>query len=296
MIVRSDPARISDNFYCLGPAPVPSFLLDGERPVMFEAGIYLFGPHYYDQLQRILGERRPACLLLTHVHFDHCGAAGYLKRMIPDMRIGASREGSEIVKKPSAIELITKLNRFGKDEAPAFEPFEVDMVLEDGDEIEVSPGLVVRVIRTPGHTRDMTTYYIPALKAMIPSESIGVPGAGDYIMSEFLTDYDVYMNSLRRLADFEVEILIISHGVYYTGDDARAYIPRSIEATERFRGWVERLLDAHGGDHEAVMRDIKSAEYDVLEGEKQPEPAYLLNLKAKIATVQRRLAAGQAGK
>ena len=177
---KSDPARITDNFHCLGPAPVPSFLLDGKRPVMFEAGIYLFGPHYYDQLLRILGERRPAYLLLTHVHFDHCGAAGYLRRMIPDMHIGASREGSEIVKKPSAIELITKLNRFGNDAAPPFEPFTVDMVLNDGDEIEVSPGLVVQAIRTPGHTRDMTTYYIPALKAMIPSESIGVPGAGDW--------------------------------------------------------------------------------------------------------------------
>lgn len=292
MIVKSDPAKIAENFYCLGPAPVPSFLLDGDHPVMFEAGIYLFGKHYHDQIVRIMGERRPEFLFLTHVHFDHCGAAGYLKRRIPGLAIGASREGSEIVKKPSAVELITKLNRFGKDDAPAFEPFSVDRILEDGDEIRVSSGLTVRVVRTPGHTRDMTTYYIPELKAMIPSESVGVPGRGEYIMSEFLTDYDIYMNSLRRLATYEVDILVISHGLYYTGDEARSYIPRSIAATERFREWVERLLLESGGDQDAVLRAIKKEEYDVLEGEKQPEPAYLLNLKAKIGTVQRRMAAG----
>ncbi len=295
MILRSDPAKIAENFHCLGPAPVPSFLLDGERPVMFEAGIYLYGQHYYDQLVQILGERRPEYLLLTHVHFDHCGAAGYLKRMMPGLAIGTSIEGSEIVKKQSAIDLITRLNRFGKDDVPAFEPFTVDRVLEDGDEIRVSPGLTVRVIRTPGHTRDMTTYYIPELKAMIPSESVGVPGRDDYIMSEFLIDYDVYMNSLRRLAEYEVDILLISHGVYYTGPDARAYIPRSIDATGRFREWVERLLREYDGDHEAVLRAIKRDEYDVLEGEKQPEPAYLLNLKAKIGAVQRRMTAKMAG-
>ncbi len=289
MIVKSDPAKIAENFYCLGPASVPSFLLDGDHPVMFEAGIYLFGSHYYDQIASIMKERRPECLLLTHVHFDHCGAAGYLKRMIPGLTIGASREGSEIIKKPSAIELITKLNRFGKDDVSSFEPFTVGRVLEDGDEIRVSRDLSVQVIRTPGHTRDMTTYYIPEIKAMIPSESVGVPGRDGYIMSEFLIDYDVYMNSLRRLAGYEVEILIISHGVYYTGDDARAYIPRSIAATERFREWVERLLNEHDGDKDAVLRAIKSEEYDVIEGEKQPEPAYLLNLAAKINTVQRRM-------
>lgn len=289
MIIKSDPARITDNFHCLGPAQVPSFLLDGRHPVMFEAGIYLFGPHYHDEARRVLGERRPEHLLLTHVHFDHCGAAGYLKRMIPEMRIGASREGSEIIKKQSAIDLITKLNRYGDDDAPSFEPFVVDVVLEDGDKIEVSPGLDVLAIRTPGHTRDMTTYYVPALKLMIPSESVGVPGADGYIMSEFLTDYDIYLNSMRRLSGYEVEILILAHGVYYTGEDARLYIPRAIDATERFREWVERLLDKHHGDQEAVMLEIKKEEYDIHEGEKQPEPAYLLNLRAKIAAVRKRL-------
>ncbi|HSV98186.1 MAG TPA: MBL fold metallo-hydrolase [Spirochaetota bacterium] len=290
MIVRSDPAKIAGNFYCLGPAPVPSFLLDGEHPVMFEAGIYRFGPHYYDRIVKIMGERRPEYLFMTHVHFDHCGAAGYLKRMMPGLMIGTSIEGSEIIKKQSAVDLITKLNRFGKDDVPSFEPFTVDRVLEDGDEIRVSPGLTVRAIRTPGHTRDMTTYYIPEMKVMIPSESVGVPGRDDYIMSEFLIDYDTYMNSLRRLAGYEVDILIISHGLYYTGEDARAYIPRSIDATGRFREWLERLLREYDGDHEAVLCAIKREEYDVVEGEKQPESAYLLNLKAKISTIHRRMA------
>jgi hypothetical protein len=32
MLCESEPVRITSNFYRLGPAAVPSFLLDGEHP------------------------------------------------------------------------------------------------------------------------------------------------------------------------------------------------------------------------------------------------------------------------
>lgn len=290
MIFRSDPASITHNFYCLGTAYMPSFLLDGDHPIMFDAGMYEAGEFYFKEILRIMGNRRPEYLFLTHVHFDHCGAAGYLKRFMPELKIGASREANEIIQKPSAVELITKLNASGKEGGVYFEPFSIDLILNDGDVIEVAKDLTVQVIRTPGHTRDMLSFYIPEQKILIPSESIGMPGYNGYVFSEFLIDYDIYLNSLVRLKDYDAAILIFAHGVYYTGDDAKNYIPSAIKHTGLFREKIENLLDKYGGDYDGVASAIKKEEYDPIVGAKQPEAAYLLNLHAKIKAVARHLA------
>ena len=286
MIIASEAARITENFYCLGPSPVPLFLLDGDTPVIFDAGIYLWGPEYLKSIRTFIGDRIPRYLFLTHMHFDHCGAAGYLKKMLPGLQIGASREGRDIIDKPSAVALITRLNAFGSNESRTFEQFTVDRILEDGERIHVSDRLSVQVIKTPGHTRDMLSYYIPELKILLPSESVGVPGIGDHIFSEFLVDYDVYIQSLQRLLHYDVDYLILSHGTYYTENDAREFIPRAIEQTAMFRDKIESLLALHGDDYDTIARIIKQEEYDVLDSAgKQPESAYMLNLNAKIKTI-----------
>ncbi len=287
MIYESRPASITDHFYCLGPVSVPSFLLDGDHPIMFDAGIYIFGEYYLRELLRIMGDRRPEYLFLTHVHFDHCGAAGFLKRVMPEMKIGASREASEIIKKPSAVGLIKKLNTFAQDGKVYFEPFAIDFILNDGDVIQVANNLSVKVIKTPGHTRDMLSFYIPEQKILIPSESIGMPALGEYIFSEFLTDYYVYLDSLKKLANYDVDILVLAHALYYTGEDAKSYMPRAIEHTQRFREKMEKLLKKYDNDFETIASIIRKEEYDPLVGDKQPEQAYLLNLYAKIKAIKR---------
>jgi glyoxylase-like metal-dependent hydrolase (beta-lactamase superfamily II) len=289
MITLSNPGTITNQLYCLGPAEVPSVLLDGERPVVFEAGVYMYGPHYLNEIQKVLGTRAPAYLFLTHMHYDHCGAAGYLKRMLPGLEIGASQEGCEIIRKPSAIDLITRLNDVTGSGGTTFEPFDVDLVLSDGDIIRVSDACSVEIVKTPGHTRDMLSYYIPELKTLIPSESVGVPASEEYIFSEFLIDYDTYMKSLERLSGYDVDILIIAHGVYLTGDHARRYIPRSKECAVRFRSRLEDLVAQYGDDFESIAQVVKAEEYDTITGPKQPEESYLINLKAKVKTVARHM-------
>ena len=289
MIYESNPAKITDNFYCLGPSAVPSYLLDGEHPIIFDAGIYIFGEHYWREICRLMGERRPEYLFITHAHFDHCGSAGFLKRVMPGMKICASQEASEIIKKPSAIKLIKRLNTIAPDGKVYFEPFSVERVLEEGEIVEVARNINVEIIKTPGHTRDMLSFYIPHQKILIPSESIGVPGLGEYIFSEFLTDYHIYMDSLEKLAGYDVEVLVLAHGYYYTGDDAKNYMPRAIEYTKRFRKEIERLLKSHGSNYEKIASIIKKEEYDPIPGDKQPREAYLINLHAKIKAIEKLL-------
>jgi len=286
MKIVSNPCRLADGLYCLGPYAMPVFLLDGDHPVLFESGMYQWGAHYLAEIVKILGNRNPSHILLTHMHFDHCGAAGYLKRHFPGALIGQSTEGAEIIKKQSAIDLITKLNAQGR-EGTFFEPFLVDMPLSEGDILRVSDNATIHVIKTPGHTWDHLSYYLPHLKALIPSEAVGVPGRGDYIFSDFLIGYGSYIDSLKRLAALDVEILMLAHGFCYTGQDARDYFPRAIECTSRFRERIESLLGEYWEDHASVVTAIRREEYDFIEGDKQSDIPYLINLRAKIKAVAR---------
>jgi len=286
MKIVSNPCRLAERLHCLGPYSMPVFLLDGDRPVLFEGGMYEFGPHYLAEIYKILGDRNPAYILLTHMHFDHCGATGYLKRHFPSALIGQSAEGAEIIKKQSAVDLITKLNAQGR-EGTFFEPFAVDMILSDGDILQVSEDETIHVIKTPGHTWDHLSYYLPHLKALIPSEAAGVPGRGDYIVSDFLIGYDSYIGSLQRLSTLDVDILILAHGSCYTGQDARNFFPRAIECAIHFQKRITSLLGEYGKDHEAVVDTVRREEHNLIRVDKQSEIPYLINLRAKIKAVAR---------
>jgi chromosome condensin MukBEF MukE localization factor len=133
----------------------------------------------------------------------------------------------------------------------------------------------------------MLSFHIPEYKVLIPSESVGVPGLGEHIFSEFLTDYHVYLESLEKLSAYDVEILVLAHGWYYTREDAKSFIPRAIERTLSFRRKVEDLLKLHGNDYKKIASIIKQEEYDPIKGDKQPEEAYLINLDAKIKAIEK---------
>ncbi len=287
MIIKSDTLQVKPDLYSLGPAAMPIFLLDCETPVLFDAGMSLFAGHYIKQINKFLKGRKPAYLFLSHAHFDHCGSAGRLKEAFPDLTIVGSQLSAEIVKKQSAIDLIAKFNTIpGMDDNLTFLPFTIDRIVEDGEKIEISPDLSIEVISLPGHTRDMTGYYLPQYQTILPSESVGVSTDSGYIYSEFLIGYEIYLNSMEKLKKYSFDTLIMAHEFIYQGEDAVAYIDQSYQQTIRFKNRIEELLKQFLDDDEQVARQIKKEEYDPITSAKQPEPAYMMNLYAKIRSVK----------
>ncbi|MBW2260726.1 MAG: MBL fold metallo-hydrolase [Deltaproteobacteria bacterium] len=294
-MIFDQAGEVAPGFHVLGAREVPSYLLDGERPVVFDAGFTCLGPLYERDLRTILQGRSPHMILLTHVHFDHCGSVSRLKRAFPGVRVAASRRAAEILASDRAVSLIRLLNEQAAvlarsmgardlDEDP-FEPFEVDTVLEDGSIVDLGSGRSLSVIATPGHTRDFLSYHEPRSGLLVASEAAGCADSTGYIFSEFLVDYAAYVDSIERLASLGPELLCQGHFFVYSSADARAFLGRSLEAARQFRAWLEELLEAESGDLEAVAARIKAVEYDPKPGPKQPEMAYMLNLRARVAHI-----------
>ena len=293
MILPSN-GKITDELYAIGVPELPAYLLMGEEPVLFDAGMTFMGPLYLEELKKHLGDaNRLRFNFLTHSHFDHCGATPYLKKKIGSLQLGAHRLAADTFKKPSVIELIRSLSvnyekkyagRIGLEDV-VFATLNVEIVLEDKMEINMGKGLEVRVIATPGHTRDSLSFYIPRYKALITGESVGVFDKNMTIHPEFSSSYRDYDASLEKLASLDLNILMMSHYFVLTGADARDYMTKSIAKTIIFRKRIEDYLDTDNGDREAVVRRIFREDFEDTGAILQLERPYLLNLAAKVKAV-----------
>lgn len=300
-MIFAETGKLTDLFHVLGSKHFPTHLLIGPKPVLFEAGLSCLGPLYEKEVEKILKDAQPQLLFLTHAHFDHCGAAGFLQRSWPQLNIAASRPAADIIGRPNALDTIARLNAAATDwvekAAPGlsakvpFQPFCVDLILADGDRIELPDGLTVEVLETPGHTWDSLSFYIPEKKLLVAGEAVGCTTPTGFLSTEFLVDFDLYIQSIERLTRLKVDILCQSHHQVFTGENARTVLRRSIPAALEFKKRVETLLHEEHGQVEKVVARIKSEEYDTQPEPKQPEPAYLLNIHARVKSLAKNLAA-----
>jgi glyoxylase-like metal-dependent hydrolase (beta-lactamase superfamily II) len=294
-VIFSEAGEVRDGFSVIGYAHYPIYLLKSEKPILVEGGLSLLGEAYRMDLSERLGRTQPELIFLTHVHFDHCGAVPYLKKFFPGLRVAASSESAEILKRPNAIKLMREFSEDARDSiqgidealllTDAFEPFEVDMKLREGDKIAITGGLSVEVLSTPGHTRDSLSYYIPEKKILVASEAAGCAVSSDYISVECLKDFGAYLSSLKRLASLDVEILCQGHRYVYTDNDVQDFFERSLRSAHDFKEMVEKVLHRERYDMKRVVAEIKKLEYEPLPQPKQSEQAYLVNLEARIRSI-----------
>jgi glyoxylase-like metal-dependent hydrolase (beta-lactamase superfamily II) len=288
---------VVDGVFMVGHPGVPIYLLDIGRPVIVEAGMAFMAALYAADVKRIVGNRTPAALMLTHSHFDHCGAVAFLKERFPEMQVAASEKARSVFARPNALQLMRELSDAAarmaiemglpQRECPAFAPFAVDRVVGDGDSIALGDNVSLAVIATPGHTRDSVSYYIPEKKILFASEAVGLPDQTGYIYIDCLVDFDLYTQSHRKLAALDIDTLCLGHRVAFTGSDARRHLQDSLRQCDRFRQMVGEWIRKEDGDLERVKQRVKAYEYDGKPGMKQPEPAYLLNLDARVRAIAR---------
>jgi 2-aminobenzoylacetyl-CoA thioesterase len=281
------------NFSLIEGGHVPAFFCQHDPPIIFDPGVSAFGPLYYRTLSPIMQEKTDLLILLTHSHFDHCGAAPYLIRKFPGTQIGASTRAAEVLQKESAIDLIRRFNAEYeeqmaddiKGEDTSFPGINVDMQLQEGDRVELANGDCFQVFETPGHTRDCLSYFFPDTGVLVAGEAAGVP-EGDFIHSVFLANYADYANSIEKLRAIEAEALCIAHVGILTGrSQIVQYLTASLVAAQKYRSKIERYMDKFNGDKQKVVDTIVTEEYDSKQQHLLNRNPFITNLQAKINAI-----------
>lgn len=289
--------EIAKGFYVLGHSAAPVYLLDGPAPILFDAGFTGLLHLYQKAIKHVLGSRSPVLLFLTHSHWDHVGTAAYLKKTWPGMLIAGSAESSKILRRKSALKKIKALNEGALEvlrswgvshiHEDEFKPFTLDVVLKDGERMEMEKDLAIEVIATPGHTWDSTAYYIREKKILVAGEAAGCDG-----VCEFLVDHEAYVTSMERLSALDVEILCTAHNFVFTGPDVKTNMVRTIHQVGEYVDRVKRYLKEEKGDPDRVAARVKSVEWDPKPLPKQPLEAYMMSTKTRINTIRKHMANG----
>ncbi len=295
-MIFNGTGAVCDNFYVIGNAQYPVYLMDGPQPVLFEGGVSAAGRLYADGIKSVLQSRRPGILFLSHVHWDHCGAVSYLKTVFPSLIVAASEKSAAILMKDTARKVMTELNRNAENVIAsnpsvepshvlheAFRPFKTGMIVSDGQSIRLEGGGTVEIMATPGHTRDFMSYYLPEKKILISSDASGCLNSDGRMSVQFLADYDDYLASLKRIAGLPAEVLCQGHRLVFVGrDEVAGFFSSSIRETDRFRDRIRMFFEEEDGVIDRVIGRVKAEDYDTIDGVKQPETAYLINLRAQI--------------
>ena len=289
-----DVGKITENIELTVNGYYPSYLITGEKNLIIDSGLTVSGPF----IEQYINENKDGKLdynFLTHSHFDHLGSTPYLLRTFPDIKIGGHERIEKILQREGAVKLIRSLNKdveitmgtdkLFPDKNIEFDPFTLDLKLKDGDKIELG-GISVIVIETPGHTRDSLSFYIPEREALFFGEAGGVPDTHGKIQPEFLVDYDMYVNSIKKMTRFPVSIIGLAHGGIIKDNDTKNYLKHSLESSEEFKDRIEKYLTEFDNSVEKTVQRIYEEDYKAGKTG-QPPRAYMLNLEAMVKAVKR---------
>ncbi|NRF66176.1 MBL fold metallo-hydrolase [Aquincola sp. S2] len=173
-------------------------------------------------------------LLATHTHKDHSPAIAALQA-----HFGAPRFG--------------RVAAYPEWQDPSFQP---EHVLSDGDRLQLGPDTTLRVIHTPGHASNHLCYLLEQEKLLF---------TGDHIMQGSTVvinppdgDMAVYLASLRRLLDEDLEWLAPGHG--FLIDEPHAAVRKLIAHRLQREAKVLDALRAIGPAGEEALRDAVYAD------------------------------------
>jgi glyoxylase-like metal-dependent hydrolase (beta-lactamase superfamily II)/8-oxo-dGTP pyrophosphatase MutT (NUDIX family) len=187
------------------------------------------GPHDDAHVQALIAASpgKVTRILVTHTHKDHSPAA-------------------------AAMKAATGAPTFGRVAAhPEWQDsdFHPDHVLGDGDRLALGEGLTLRVIHTPGHASNHLCYLLEEEKLLF---------TGDHIMQGSTVvinppdgDMAVYLASLRRLLDEDLEWLAPGHG--FLIDQPHAMVHKIVAHRLAREAKVLAALKARGSADEAAL-------------------------------------------
>jgi len=208
-----------------------------------------------DTLLDAIGDEPPRALLLTHIHFDHAGAAGALVRAFPDVEVWVHERGARHLVDPRRLVASAKrlygedFDRLWGEVVPI--PERSLRVLRGGESIDGWD-----VAYTPGHASHHVSYRHADSGWVFPGDTCGVRmPEGDLLLPPTPppdVDLELWQASLDTIEAWEPTTLAVTHFGDYR--DVAEHIARLREAlttcgelarTTDMEGYSARLLEIY---------------------------------------------------
>ncbi|MFH1122069.1 MAG: MBL fold metallo-hydrolase [Pseudomonadota bacterium] len=174
-------------------------------------------------------------VIMTHTHLDHIGCLAEIREQIPHAELWVHAHEAEPLEKGDertvyGMDMFRSMCQMQYGLKPGYFTFAVDKKLQGDERLEIG-GMAWEVLHIPGHSAGSIALYEPTKKVLIPGDVV----YADYAIGRFDlhgADASGLKNSLMRLADLEVEILLPGHNRVvkdlpsgYISDTARQWAP-----------------------------------------------------------------------
>lgn len=222
------------------------YLIDDERKAIIETGTS------WDVVQILEAIRgfglRPAdidILVVSHIHLDHAGGAGFLLEAMPRARVYVHERGHKHLADPSRL-LASAQAVLGPEEAREFgtmRPIPMDRLVsvKDGDTLEVGKH-ELQFLDSPGHAPHELTILDTRNRCVYTGDAAGLYFPGDEILMPIAPapafDLEKNVQTLERLLTLNPRALLFSH----YGPHLR---PREALAAQMalYPGWARLVRD-----------------------------------------------------
>src|SRR5215204_5630009 len=181
-----------------------------------------------------IGVRDLRRIIFTHQDLDHVGSGADLVRqsgatVLAHPADAPHIDGSLRLLKPSP-EMLEQRPQM-REALERLEPVGIDEHLEDGDRLDLAGG--TRVIFTPGHTPGHLCLYLERSKVLVAGDVLTAEGGHLNGPNPSMTlEMRPAMQSIRRLADLEIDTIVCYHGGV-VGEDANGQLRRVIQKLSR---------------------------------------------------------------
>ena len=239
-------------------------VVQGESPALIDCGAQTSAGTVRDALHSMgIGADDLAWLVLTHVHLDHCGAAGDLAQAFPNATVVVHPRGARHLVEPDRLVQGTAA-LFGN-LAPVMGglravPEDRILIANDGDRVPLGGGRVLRSVHAPGHARHHMALLDEGEGVLFSGDAIGVQmGGGDLYTSLPPPEYDVdtALDTLDILESLGATRAYVSHAGP-TADPADAFDQG--RRAQSAMGQAARESWARApGDVEALWQSVENA-------------------------------------
>lgn len=263
-----------------------SVLLSGQDAVLIDTGYAFSAEKMAAQLKQVLGGRSLSRILLTHSHYDHVGGCRVLKRHFPDAVLTASEAVQKILRKPTAMEVMKRLDASAAQENGMHEfngwedGIDIDHVVQDGDRIAWGSESIL-ILSTPGHTRCSTSFYFEQEGLLAAAETVGIAPFFPKVSPAFITGYRDTLDSIAKCAALAPKSILLSHSPLIAGADAGRFWDYAKQAAEDVFHFV-RQGHEQGLPAEEIIEQYRARWYPALFADVQPEIAFMMNAEAMV--------------
>jgi len=212
---------------------VYAYLIYGKRICLIDCGVSSSEALILDYVKKTGRDPHEISMIIhTHCHPDHIGGSYTIKR-ISGCRVAAHIEAKpwiEDIERQYEERPIENFHSLVRNSVG------VDLVLRDGDSLNVGDGLAVKVLHTPGHSRGSISLLFNEDGALFSGDAI--PVAGDPPIYE---DILSSVSSIRKLRQVEgLKVLFSSwadpqrgNRIYESMDQGLGYLQRIHEAVRK---------------------------------------------------------------